>query len=59
VLAERRANVLEVSHQRAFAGVELGETVVDATVETRGPEHVSDILRALAAAGYDHRRRLL
>jgi threonine dehydratase len=57
IIASARANVLDIAHVRAFAGVELGETIVDITLETRGPDHVEEILSALRAAGYEHRRR--
>jgi threonine dehydratase len=59
VLAERRANILDISHLRAFSGVDISDTVVDVTLETRGPEHVSEILRGLRSAGYEHRRHLM
>jgi hypothetical protein len=36
-VAEWQANVLEVSHNRVFSRVNLDETVVDLTVETRAP----------------------
>jgi threonine dehydratase len=59
VFAEHGANILDVSHIRAFSGVDLNETVVDVTVETRGPEHVQEILRSLRHTGHEHRRRVL
>ncbi|HTM23083.1 MAG TPA: threonine ammonia-lyase [Kofleriaceae bacterium] len=59
VFAEHGANILDVSHIRAFSGVDLNETVVDVTVETRGPQHVQEILRGLRLSGHEHRRRVL
>ncbi|HUH02489.1 MAG TPA: threonine ammonia-lyase [Kofleriaceae bacterium] len=59
VFAARRANVLDIGHLRAFSGVGLGETVVELTLETRGVDHVQEILQALREAGYEHRRRML
>src|SRR4051812_43009881 len=35
-IAGVRANILEVFHNRAFSRVDLGETAVDVTLETRG-----------------------
>jgi threonine dehydratase len=56
VVAEARANVMEIEHNRAFTKVALDETVVDLTVETRGPEHVHALESALARAGYEFQR---
>lgn len=55
-IAAARANILDIAHQRAFGGAALGETIVALTIETRGPDHVKEILAALRAAGYEHRR---
>ena len=55
VIAAHRANVLHISHARAF-GAALGETLVSLDLETRGPAHVAEILDGLRAAGYEHRR---
>ncbi len=52
VIADQKANILETSHDRAYFGVTLGDTVVDVQMETRGPEHVAELLAALEAAGY-------
>jgi len=58
VIAEHRANVMEVAHDRAYYGVPLGATVVDITLETRGPDHIEEILTALGEAGYRTERIL-
>jgi threonine dehydratase len=34
--------------------VNLGETVIDVTFETRGPEQVNQLLAALSANNYKH-----
>ncbi len=52
ILAERRANIVETAYNRSYFGVNLGDTGIDLTMETRGPEHVEEILAALAAANY-------
>ncbi len=52
VLAEHRANIVETSYNRAYFGVEFGDTAIDLTMETRGSEHVDEITAALNDAKY-------
>jgi threonine dehydratase len=56
LFATTQANILQVAHDRAFAGAALGESVVDVTIETRGREHLDQILATLRDAGYEARR---
>ena len=58
ILAEHRANIVETAYDRAYHGVNLGDTAIDITMETRGPEHIAELLAALVAAGYTHERIL-
>jgi threonine dehydratase len=58
ILADHRANIVETSYDRTYYGVNLGETAIDITMETRGPEQIAELLAALAAAGYSHERIL-
>ncbi|HVN19199.1 MAG TPA: threonine ammonia-lyase [Dongiaceae bacterium] len=58
ILANHRANIVETAYDRAYHGVNLGDTAIDITMETRGPEHISELLTALVAAGYPHERIL-
>jgi len=51
IIAACRANVVEVHHTRAFAS-RVGGTTLQLTLETRGPEHVEEILAALRQEGY-------
>jgi threonine dehydratase len=51
VIATHRANVIEVHHTRAFSD-RFGDTTLQLTLETRGPEHAEEILRALRERGY-------
>ena len=51
VISHHKANVIEVHHSRAFTE-RLGDTTLLLTLETRGPEHVEEILRALRERGY-------
>jgi threonine dehydratase len=54
-LAEANANIEEVHHQRAFTHVPLRTVEVDFVLETRGHEHVQQVIEALARAGYTAR----
>ncbi len=56
ILADARANIVETSYDRAYYGVNLGNTVIDVTLETRGPAHIAELSAALAQAGYQHER---
>jgi len=58
ILAEHRANIVETAYDRAYHGVNLGDTAIDITMETRGPEHIAELLGALTGAGYTHERIL-
>jgi len=58
LIAEHRANIVDTLHNRAYYGVNLGDTVIDITMETRGPDQVAELLNALTAAGYRHSRVL-
>ncbi len=55
VVASHKANVIEVHHSRAFSD-RFGDTTLSLTLETRGPEHVEEILRALRERGYQVER---
>jgi threonine dehydratase len=56
VIAERKVNIVETNYDRAYHGVVLGDTAIDITMETRGPEHVADLIAALEEAGYPFER---
>jgi threonine dehydratase len=58
ILADHRANIVETSYDRAYHGVNLGDTAIDITMETRGPQHIAELISALAGAGYTHERIL-
>ena len=51
VIASLRANVLEVHHTRGFTD-RFGDATLHVTLETRGPDQVEEILRALRERGY-------
>jgi threonine dehydratase len=58
LIAQYRANIVDTLHNRAYYGVNLGDTVIDITMETRGREQVEELRAALTASGYKHSRVL-
>jgi len=58
LIAGHRANIVDTLHNRAYYGVNLGDTVIDITMETRGREQVAELLTALTVEGYKHSRVL-
>ena len=52
ILAEQQANIVETLHNRSHYGVNLGDTVIDITLETRGTSHIQTISSALQEASY-------
>lgn len=51
VIAEQKANILEVHHDRVNQGLFLRETRVDFVLETSSPEHIEHIKKALQSTG--------
>ena len=58
ILAQHRANIVETSYDRAYHNVNLGDTAIDITMETRGPDHIAELISALSVSGYTHERIL-
>ena len=58
LIASHQANIVDTLHNRAYYGVNLGDTVIDITMETRGRQHVAELLAALTAEGYTYSRVL-
>jgi threonine dehydratase len=52
VVGEAGANIKTIHHDRGRVGVGVLETLVTAEIETRGPEHVPEIVHRLRAGGY-------
>jgi threonine dehydratase len=52
-IAEHRANVVDVEHQRRDPGLHLGEVEVVLSVETRGAEHSDRLVTSLRSSGYE------
>jgi threonine dehydratase len=58
VLTQHRANIVQTVYDRAYHRVNLGETAIELTLETRGPAHVDELISALGASGYSYERVL-
>jgi threonine dehydratase len=52
-IAETKANLITVEHVREWAHLDVRETGVELTLETRGNDHADEVRAALAAAGYE------
>lgn len=52
LLGECGANIFHVSHDRRRADVPLGRAVVNLELETRGGEHIGEVLELLDKSGY-------
>jgi threonine dehydratase len=52
IIGEADANIIEVYHQRAFSGLPAKHAELDVVIETRGAEHVSEIIEKLTAVGF-------
>ncbi len=52
VLAESGANISQIYHQRATLHTQIGETEVEADIETRGVKHTQDIIELLNSRGF-------
>ena len=55
VLARNKASVIDLHHDRDRLDLALNRTAVEVHVETRGPAHIEELQKALAAAGYEVR----
>jgi threonine dehydratase len=51
LIAQAGGNVLEIQHERAFSRGPLGVTQIEVTLETRGHEHIKEIVTGLESAG--------
>ena len=56
VFTSHRANIVQTHHDRSYYGVNLGDTVIELTMETRGQEHIDELCSALGANGYLYER---
>jgi threonine dehydratase len=53
LVADARANLLSLEHVREAVSLNVRETGVELTLETRGAEHTEQVRAALRDAGYD------
>ena len=53
VVANSRGNILHVSHDRLGRRLPVGLSRVELEVETRGSEHIEELLETLGNSGYD------
>ena len=53
LVGECGGNIVDVGHQRLFHNVPIKMADLDMTIETRGPDHVDEILRTFRKAGFD------
>jgi threonine dehydratase len=53
ILSELEANVYGIQHDRTSRDVSIKSAEVEMDIETRGPDHVTELLDALEAAGYE------
>ncbi|WP_433626149.1 threonine ammonia-lyase [Halomicrococcus sp. NG-SE-24] len=53
VVADARANIYAIQHDRTSRDIGMNATEVELDLETRGPEHVDDLLASLRDSGFD------
>ena len=51
LMAGMGANVLDIHHRRGFADISVGDVEIVLQIETRGRDHVAEIIRALEDRG--------
>ena len=52
-VADAGANIDEVHHQRAFSALSAQNVEIELVLQTRGHEHVTEVIERLRAAGFD------
>ncbi|AOW15283.1 threonine ammonia-lyase [Hydrogenophaga crassostreae] len=53
IVAEAGANIDEVHHQRAFTLLAAQNVAIELVLQTRGREHVAEVIRMLQAQGFE------
>ena len=51
LVAQKGANVLDIHHRRGFADISVGDVEIVLQLETRGQDHVAEIIQALEERG--------
>ena len=52
IVADAKASVVQIHHDRTFIAGELNEAVIEVVLETRGFEHVDEVRSALVSGGF-------
>jgi threonine dehydratase len=52
LIADAGANITEVHHQRAFTSLPVRNVEVDFVLQTRGPEHIAEVIECLNSSGF-------
>mgnify|MGYP001060445948 CR=1 FL=1 len=52
LIADAQANITEVHHQRAFTSLPVRNVEVDFVLQTRGHDHIQEVIEILNAAGF-------
>jgi threonine dehydratase len=52
IIAAERANIYAVQHDRTSRDVAMNEADIEIDIETRGHDHIDEVLDALERAGY-------
>jgi threonine dehydratase len=52
IISEHRANIYAIQHDRTSRDVAMNDAEVELDLETRGPDHVDDLVAALEERGY-------
>ncbi|WP_276273760.1 threonine ammonia-lyase [Haloarcula litorea] len=53
ILSEEQVNIYGIEHDRTSRDVAMNDAEVELDLETRGPDHVDDLLASLRAHGYE------
>ncbi len=56
IIAEHGVNIVDTLYNRAYYGVNLGDTTIDITMETRGRDQADELLAVLTENGYRYSR---
>lgn len=56
IIAAHGVNIVDTLYNRAYYGVNLGDTTIDITMETRGRDQADELLQVLSGNGYRYSR---
>ena len=55
IAAANQASILDIHQKRTFNLADVRETEIELTLETRGPQQIEALVKAIAAKGYEVR----